>query len=65
MAGKAKFEARMVVYVRPAVAQAFEELASRGDLTVSDFLRDALVEYLRARGIPLGAVANGHDEARV
>ena len=62
---RAKFESRLQVWVTNETAEAFEMLAADGLLAVSDHLRLALSNHLRALGIhPKGATQprpNGHQ----
>jgi hypothetical protein len=63
---KQKFESRLQVWVPTAVAEAFEALAADGMLAVSDHLRLALSNHLRALGITTAPrpaqPVNGHHQ---
>jgi hypothetical protein len=62
---EARFPARMTCWTDMETARAFETLAARGYLRVSDFMRDALAEYARNRGLlrPTGNGAAHHQQA--
>jgi hypothetical protein len=51
MSNKVKFEARLSFWTTPEVADAYEAMAARSLLSVSDFLRDATSSYAVARGL--------------
>jgi len=63
-----KFESRIQVWVPPAIAEAFEMLASDGLLSPSDHIRLALSNHLRSLGINTAqrpAQPNGQHHERV
>jgi hypothetical protein len=51
MSTKPKFDARLTFWTTPEVADAFEALAARSLLSVSDHLRDATHTYVSSRGL--------------
>jgi hypothetical protein len=51
MSSKAKYTSRLTVWTTPEVADAYEAMAARSLLSVSDFLRDATSSYAVARGL--------------
>jgi hypothetical protein len=51
MSNKQKFEARLTFWTTPEVADAYEAMAARSLLSVSDFLRDATSSYVVACGL--------------
>jgi hypothetical protein len=51
MSKRQRFEMRIACNVSAAVGEAFEQLAANSSLTESDYLRDALSEYLIRRGM--------------
>lgn len=48
---KPRFPVRLTVWVPEQVAESFEQLEASGILSQSDYMRDALITYLAARGI--------------
>jgi hypothetical protein len=61
MPQKMRFPFRIACNVTEEIAMAFDAMAAGSNLTASDFMRDALDTYLRARGMlaPPSRQSNG------